>query len=483
MTSQNTIMARVAKAAAVLVGTSRRPAAVRRFDAASNGRPWGQPTFGRIQTETLAATNSVRGRARHAYANNAHARAAVDAWVAALVGTGARPTPTHPDAEVRAEIGAAVETWAGVADIGGRTDWWGLQADIVREMVIAGEALVLLIETPEGLRLRQIPAELLDETETRDLPNGGAVIGGVEHDANGARVAYWIRQEEAASAYAVWAPPKRIDAADVLHIFKPIGAGQVRGVSWLAPVLLPLNELDQLRDALLVGFKTSAMFAGFLKQTDGLPTGETTFEGSLDGSLMTGGLEPGTIKVVPAGYDLDLTTPPQAQQAPEFLSAEIRAIAVGVGVPAHLVSGDLSKANYGSLRADLVSFRQRVEQVQYHVLAPQLLQPIQARAVTSLIFGGALDAPDFAEAPRTWTAAEFIMPAQPWIDPAKDAQALQTLIDAGLMSRRQAVAERGWSVEALDTEIAADRAREAALGLSFTAAIKPQTKEVDSADS
>lgn len=37
------------------------------------------------------------------------------------------------------------------------------------------------------------------------------------------------------------------------------------------------------------------------------------------------------------------------------------------------------------------------------------------------------------------------------------------------MSRRQAVAERGYSVETLDAEIAADREREARLGLTFTA--------------
>lgn len=72
------------------------------------------------------------------------------------------------------------------------------------------------------------------------------------------------------------------------------------------------------------------------------------------------------------------------------------------------------------------------------------------------------------------------MPAQPWVDPKKDAEALRELMDAGLMSRREAVAERGWSIEALDREIAADRAREAELGLAFGA--KPSDKESDDDD-
>lgn len=80
------------------------------------------------------------------------------------------------------------------------------------------------------------------------------------------------------------------------------------------------------------------------------------------------------------------------------------------------------------------------------------------------------------------TAAEFYPPAQPWVDPLKDTQATREAIAAGLMSRRQAVAALGYDVESLDREIAADRAREAALRLSFAADGAPSTKEADSAD-
>lgn len=439
----------------------------RAFEAASPARGWGQQRpFGPVVSETLAASGPIRSRARAAYANNPHARAAAEAWVSALVGTGARATPTHRDADHRENIAAAIETWSGEADADGRSDWYGQQADIARAMVVDGEALLLLIDTPRGLRLRQIPAEFLDGSETRDFGSGRQTVGGVEFNAAGTRVAYWIRPESPTSPFSTGAAAVRIDAANVLHIFRPLGAGQVRGVSWLAPILLKLNEIDQLSDALLVGFKTAAMFAGVLSNENDM-TGDQPFDGQRTGSIMNDGIEPGTIKILPGGYKLDMTTPPQAQQAPEFLSAELRAVAAGMGVPAHLVSGDLRQANYSSLRADLVSFRQRVEQIQYGVLAPQLLRPVHSRAVQSLVLSGALSAPDFETRPTDWTGAEFIMPAQPWVDPKKDAEALRELMSSGLMSRREAVAERGWSVEALDREIAADRAREAELGLSF----------------
>lgn len=454
------------------------PTKSRRFEAVY-GRRWSAAPFGRMASESVAAAAPLRNRARDAYANNPHARAAVEAWVTALVGTGARALPKHPDANSRAAIATALEDWADDADINGLTDWYGLQAEIARALVIDGEALVLQIEGPSGLRLRLLPAEMLADDETRDLGGGRQIVGGVEFDGQGRRVAYWIRPELPAAAWLTLAAPERVDAADVIHIFKPLGAGQVRGVSWLAPVLLKLGEIDQLSDALLVGFKISSMYVGFLENTNDLAV--TDGGAALFG---TDKLESGTIKVLPAGHKLNFSAPQQAQQAPDFLAAELRSVAVGMGVPAHLITGDLSKANYGSLRADLVAFRQRYEQIQYGTLAPVLLRRIYGRAVTSLILAGRLAADGFESDPRAWTAAEFLFPAPPWIDPAKDAAAYRELIDSGLMSRRQAVAERGWSVEALDEEIANDRAREGALGISFgtAPAAKLQQQQEPQAD-
>ena len=62
-------------------------------------------------------------------------------------------------------------------------------------------------------------------------------------------------------------------------------------------------------------------------------------------------------------------------------------------------------------------------------------------------------------------------PRNDWVDPQKDVAAEVAAINAGLMSRRQAVAARGYDLEALDAEIAADNARAASLGLNFSRAL------------
>ena len=115
----------------------------------------------------------------------------------------------------------------------------------------------------------------------------------------------------------------------------------------------------------------------------------------------------------------------------------------------------------------MIAFRQRLEQVQFGCIIPQLCTPIFEKAVSALVMRGDLAAPDFEANPGDYLAAEHYPPPAPWIDPLKDVAAIQAAIDAGLTSRRKAVAERGYSVEDLDAEIAADRDREAALNLTF----------------
>jgi capsid protein len=242
----------------------------------------------------------------------------------------------------------------------------------------------------------------------------------------------------------------RIPAENVLHLCRPLGAGQVRGVSWLAPVLLRSRELDIIEDALAKGVSVAALHAGFLVDMNGTSTTAEPFDGLEDVSL-----EPGIVRRLPAGFDIKFSSPQQAQQTSEFVSHQIRAIAAGLGLPDHLVSSDLRGANYSSLRAGLVAYRQRLEQDQFGVIIPQFVAPLFARVTGD-------------------TAAEFYPPAQPWVDPLKDTQATREAMAAGLLSRRQAVAALGYDVESLDREIAADRAREAALGLTFGPAAAPQ---------
>ena len=54
----------------------------------------------------------------------------------------------------------------------------------------------------------------------------------------------------------------RLPAEDIVHLFHPLAPGQLRGVSWLAPVLLRLHELDAFEDATLARQKVAALLPG-----------------------------------------------------------------------------------------------------------------------------------------------------------------------------------------------------------------------------
>jgi lambda family phage portal protein len=256
----------------------------------------------------------------------------------------------------------------------------------------------------------------------------------------------------------------RIDAADVLHLFRPDAAGQTRGMSRLASVLLRLRELDSLTDGQLVRLKIGALLAGFVTDADGtlLQDGATPGEASL---------EPGTMQRLRPGESVEFSKPPEiGAESNAFQKAVIREIGAGVGVPSFMLDHDLSEVNFSSARTAIIAFRRRVEAWQ-DAFAFQMLRLVYRRFVTTEILSGRLAVPLNASTLRH----KWIAPKGQWLDPLKDAQAEALAISSGLTSRREAVAARGIDVESLDNEIAADRAREERLGLSFAPPPQQQT--------
>lgn len=430
------------------------PATVRRFDAAAGGRrAFGLGSFNRTSSEVSAAAPTVRSRARYLASNNPHVANAVGNMVAALVGTGI--TPTGDAEQVR-----RFTAWADIADADGRTDFWGLQEGVARAVVTDGEAFVRFHVSAAGVRLQLIPAEMVDESHTVELGSGAYIVNGIEFNASGERVAYWILPSRPTDQFASYRAPVRVPAAEILHIFKPIGVGQVRGISWLAPIVVPASEFDAIVDALAVGVKVAALNCAFLVDQNGNAAGSAPYEGEQSGSVLESGLEPGVLRILPAGWDIKFNSPQQASETASFLRFNLQMLAAGLGLPEHMLSGDLSGANYSSLRAGLLPFRARVEQTQYGVLVPQFLNPVWRRVMFVDSLSGATGEP---------SRVEWLPPRWAQVDPLKDTEATVAEMEAGLTSRKKAVAERGWTVDELDAEIAADRERESRLGLSFGA--------------
>lgn len=462
----------------IIKRTVARLFGIRTYDGGAGGRRWrGAGEQPSTTSAILAARATIKNRARYQVGNNALARAGVDAWQSALVGSGIKCQSSHPDPNVRAHINAALEAWTDFADADGVQDFYAMQGMVAGRMVVDGECLISHQVTEAGrYGLRVLDIDQLDGSMTRELGGGARIVQGVEFNASGERVAYHIFRDRPGIATTLQSI--RVPGENLCHVFRPESPGQVRGLSWFAPVLLLSRERDETVDAIAKKIKITNMLAGFVIDPSGASAGFPVVPGetpSLDG-VLEGGLEPGTLKILNAGQDIRFSEPGSiGPEAIQFLTLTAREIAAGLGVPYESLTGDLSQVNYSSIRAGLVEFRRRVEAIQHGVLAFQFLRPVYRRWLTMEILSGRMKADGFERDPELWLSCKWITPRSQWVDPQKDVEAELSAIAGGLMSRREAVASRGVDIEALDAEIAADNARTKTLGLDFA---KPKPKEL-----
>jgi lambda family phage portal protein len=258
---------------------------------------------------------------------------------------------------------------------------------------------------------------------------------------------------------------RALPAEQIIHMFRPLVPGQVRGLSWFAPVLLAANELDALLDAMLVRAKVAALFVGSISDVDGSGPG---FPGEQTGPILDTTIEPGAIRVEQPGKRLQWSEPPTAGDAPKVATETLRMIAAGVGITYEQLTGDYSQVNYSSARAALLEFRRFCEGIQHNVIVFQMLRPIWRRFILWEVLKGTISAAAYQADRAAFEAVKWLPPRWDWVDPQSDVQAAILEMNAGLTSRSQLVSERGYDVEALDKEIAADRARADRLGLNLT---------------
>jgi lambda family phage portal protein len=433
-------------------------------------RGW-NPPLENINALVASGGPKLLARSRELVVTNGYAANACEAFAANLIGDGIKPSALITDAALRDQVQKLWLAWTDEADADGLTDFYGLQAMVAREMFVAGECFVRLRprRAEDGLlvplQLQLLQSEMLPFEKTETDPNGNLIRCGVEFDLIGRRVAYHFRRRHPGDStdQRVAVPETvRVPAEEVLHIYRPIDAGQIRGLPHVAPAMVRLFLLDQYDDAELDRKKTAAMFAGFITKT--APEDPMMGEGAadLDGAAIAS-LEPGTMQVLLPGEDVKFSSPADVGGGYEaFQYRTLLAVSASLGLPYHLVTGDVRQANYSSLRAELVEFRRRIGQLQHGVMAHQLCRPIWRRWLETAVLSGALNTE-----PADARAVQWIPPRWDWVDPLKDIQAQVLAMGAGITSRRKVVEATGYDIEEVDRENAADAARVREMGLSY----------------
>lgn len=454
------------------------------YEAASQGRRskgWQAGSSGPASTG-LGGLQTLRNRARAAGRNDPWACAAVDRLVSNTIGTGITPMPMVKDKATRAAINTLWNDWAIEADADERLDYYGLQAMVAREMYESGECFIRLRprRPKDGLavplQLQVLAAEYVPHTKHETAAGGNSIAAGIEFNGIGQRVAYWMyRRHPNDLNVGTYNDLVRVPASNVLHVYEPLRAGQLRGIPIAAPVLARLHNLDNFDDAVLFRQEVANLFAGFLRRpsaeagqgTDPI-TGQP-IQTDHDGFTPMVGMEPGTMQELLPGEEVQFSDPPTAGDTyPDYMRQQLLAVAAGHGLPYEVLTGDLREVNDRVIRVVLQEFRRRIEQRQHAIFVHQFCRPSRTAFMDMAVLSGALPLNRYDRHRREYLRTRWVPQGWKYIHPLQDVQAQRAAVRAGFKSRDAVILETdGYDPEVVDQEILASGERAAEMGLDF----------------
>lgn len=415
---------------------------------------------------TVSGQSTILARARAADRNDPWAGTAVDKLVSNEIGTGIRAKSRNGTPELKAVAKKKWDRWTKYSDADGVCDFYGQQALLDRGARVAGEIFIRLrqrrpqdgFEVP--LQLQLIEAEQCPAHHYSTASNGNQIRAGVEFNAIGQRVAYWMYQQHPGDVMVMnfaGLQLRRIPADQIIHVFQPLRPGQIRGLPHLTSALVRMMNLDSFDDATLERQKIANLFAGFVETNDDEgPFVEAETGTAADGTPLAG-LEPGTMQELPAGRKVTFSSPPDAGPFfAQYMRTQLMAIAARAGVPYEVLTGDLSNISDRALKLILNEFRRMVEQWQWLVLIPMALQRVREAWWDTAVLAGVIDAPNYATDREDYIETIWTPQGWPYSHPVQDVTADIAAVRAGFKPRESIIEGNGDDPDEVNAQIAAD---------------------------
>ncbi|MEO0410407.1 MAG: phage portal protein [Pseudomonadota bacterium] len=423
--------------------------------ASSSARWSGNP--GLSHMNIAAGQNPKAGnRAAQQAVNSPIAASMRRGFTAATVGTGFKAEPLHASERMRARVGLLWAETAKELEISG-LDFNTLLSTTAGSIFMRGEAIwrrVIVDDTGRYARLKiqVIPSSQMPISETRQLQGSAFILHGIEFDAIGRPVAYHILPRAPQHLLPPLAQkPIRLNAREIAFAAHRLEPGQTRGLSILGPALPTINELEALNENALAKHRLGSALTVFIRDADGSSINEQIFE--KDAQTGEYVVHPGQANVLRPGQDVEIPNGPNTGDYQQVAKTLLRQASSAVGLSPYQVDGDLSDANYSSLRAGRLEHLRFVEQFQQSVLINQLCNTVWAWFIDVEILNGRLPAGQRDELLKV----RWIPPRAESIDPQKDANADEVLLRNRLRSRSELISERGGSIEQVDQDFGADR--------------------------
>ncbi|TCA02737.1 phage portal protein [Rhizobium leguminosarum] len=391
------------------------------------------------------ALGTLRDRSRDFVRNSWAGQRILDVMVSHAVGTGIMTVPNTGSDVLDNKYRLLREEWEASSDVEDVLNYGAQQALLCRSMFEGGDSLLRLIprrlsDSPRVLpfRLQGLEGDQIDAT--RDSIFGAAgetssVRLGIKIGDFGVREGVYLwKNHPGEMVVGNIEASVLVDWNDICHLYRPLRLGQLRGVPLFAPILLTAKELQDLMEAAIVQQRTQSSYAGFIKRA---PGGQNVLATKKDerGDKVTR-IEPGMIQDI---GDAEITFPSGSTQSVfgESYKAGLRAMAAGAGITYDQLTGDLTQANYSSLRAGKIEFRRMIEQFQWSCFVPMVCRKVDRKFEDLAILADRL--------PRLEGGypVDHIMPGIEPIDPLKDLQADILAVRSGRMSPQEFISAWG----------------------------------------
>lgn len=374
----------------------------------------------------------IRNISRDLVRNNSYAARGIEAITNNTVGTGIVAKITGRNER---ETKKLKELWAAHAetsqvDADGKRDIYGLQSLALRTVAQSGECLIRkrarLLRDGFALpfRMQVLEPDYIDGSKdgVSDI-QGNTIVQGVEYNKVGRKVFFWLFDQHPGNSKGYAGTSSRVSADNIAHVFRMDRPGQARGVPWLAPAILRLQDLKDYESAQLMRQKIAACFAVIVTGVDVAEDLTQTDPEKYPGLTET--VRPGTIQYAPPGRSVVFPDPPQVGDYGVITEQSLRAVAVSLGITYECLTGNLSQVNFSSGRMGWLEMYRNIEVWRWHLLIPDFCQ-VYARWFTE---GAMIAAGVGIDAIFDWTP-----PRREMIDPTSEVPAIIKSIRGGLTS-------------------------------------------------
>ena len=339
-----------------------------------------------------------------------------------------------------------------------------IQLQALRAIIRDGESLTRKHYSPaDGFRLEVLdPGMISSSTNSYNANTNQKVSGGIEMDRFNNPISFYLGELGQGGAND---NQDIVSAAELIHVFRRIFPTDVRGISWLAPVMESLHQLDKYTEATVIASRVAASTSAYITSP------EEEWTGDDDDYNEHTHLEPGVIGSLNPGEDIKFIDPkfPQSTYS-DFVNTRLSHIASGLNISYASLTGDRNRSNNASQRIATQEEQDGFRMVQ-NLMIDDFLKPIFKEWLKFALTEGSIKLPTGKKLTLKQydklSMCSFMPRGFISSDPLKDAQVMAQELSSGVKSWNQLVVEKGGDPQETLQQIATDKANFEKLGLIY----------------